>query len=1696
MKTKSLLLILAITIATSPLRAEIISGTCGAEGEGSNLTWELNTEDSVLTISGSGEMANWEKGSEIPWYNHHDEIKTIILSDSITNIGKNAFLLCRNLISIEFPTSILTIGDEAFQNCRSLETIEIPENVQSVNYCAFRYCTNLKTVILHEGLQTLGMHAFMRCDSLRNISLPKSLTDIGVQAFYDCNNLPITGKLQYADWYLVKALEDDTTYNIRSNTKWISGDAFTNHRKLKSLVIPEGVEVLEGAFEACMELTQIKLPSTLRRLGGAAFYGCISLSSINIPLSLDSIESDTFWGCGSLKSLSLPENILSIGSNAFESSGLQSIILPANLTSIGSEAFYYSDSLRSIEIPANVKFIGSGAFMDCKSLSSFSVNWEDPLPIDTTMFLRVDIANDTLLVPGGTSNKYKSADVWKDFGYIIEKDCLIASGYCGAEGDSTNLRWELSCDSVLTISGSGEMADWGYTSSPGKIRVPWYNYRADIKTIILSDSITSIGCYAFNNFSSLVSVTIPESVVTIGYGAFYQCNSLPVFDNIRYADTYCVGAVDKNATQYVIKEGTKWIGSQAFSSCYKATSVIIPEGVISIGGYAFQGSHNITSIALPTSLLHIEIAAFYQVQKLDSIIIPKAVISIGNMAFDDTNIASFYLPSNVQHVGTEVLGDCHNLTRIEVDAENPYYDSRNDCNAIIETATNKLVSGCKTTIIPSDIEIIEEEAFWGSLIASVTIPASVSRIEGWAFQLCDSLRRVDFLSSTPPSIDNAEGGCFLDAPCEFYVPCGSKQLYVDSLNVLWNYYDTIVAPARIHELVRQTYSIYSSNDEWGSVSITQEPTCEDTLTIQATSTEGYQFKQWSDGNTDNPRTIELTQDTTLIAEFELAKCLIASGYCGAEGDSTNLRWELSCDSVLTISGSGAMENLNQAADYPWYEYQKFIAVVIIEDSVKNIGNKAFDGFHILKNVTIGNNVTTIGKNAFADCFNLKSIFIPQSVTSIGTWVFNACSGLTTITVDSMNTIYDSRENCNALIETATNTLIAGCKNTIIPNSITSIGAMAFRHCHDLRDIEIPNSVTNIGTWAFAYCTGLTDITIPNSVISMGESAFENCSGLTHPVYNAHMFVYLPVSYSGVYMLPDGIKTIAGGAFMDCANLTSINISDSVTVIGRHAFYNCANLISFTCEAMTPPICGAYAFDKINKSIPLYVPCTSVALYKATEQWQEFTNILPYDTISFTTRLYANDSIMGKVIITEQQYITCGTSLLTIQAVANDGYHFVQWLDGNTDNPRTIELMQDTTLIAEFAINPPIYTLTLEMNNNLMGVVDGDGQYEEQTTACIYAHPYETYQFIGWYAGDTLLSTYDSMCFNIKQDTTLTAMFEPIPMSAELAMIYINDTPVENFSPETFNYTFHYPAGTQESDLPTQNDITWLQADEYQNVTISQTDNTVVLNVISGRGLTKAYVLTFIIEVPNMYMVTALSNDTQWGTVTGGGLYADGSEVQLTATPKEGYQFYNWNNDITDNPHSFTIMQDTSFVAMFLPDKEEEVISAIGSNSMQFEWEHQPFAWGYWLYVYLDYRHEVWLCRIQFIPVFGILPVPLLHTFEWGPGFGPNYQAQAHPQREPMRILRRIKATETDNIISYTLDGLAPETMHYFTIEAFDEQEKVVEAQAGSCATTKEVPTNVEEVNSKDDTIRKFIIGEQIFIQRNGKIYTITGQNIK
>ncbi len=161
-----------------------------------------------------------------------------------------------------------------------------------------------------------------------------------------------------------------------------------------------------------------------------------------------------------------------------------------------------------------------------------------------------------------------------------------------------------------------------------------------------------------------------------------------------------------------------------------------------------------------------------------------------------------------------------------------------------------------------------------------------------------------------------------------------------------------------------------------------------------------------------------------------------------------------------------------------------------------IGDYAFSNCTSLTSVTIPSGLTSIGEDAFSFCSSLTSVTIPSGMTSIGEYAFDSCSGLTSITVNEGNSKYDSRNNCNAIIETATHTLIAGCKNTIIPNTVLSIGGYAFSGCSDMTSVSIPSSVKSIGEGAFGNCTSLTSVVIPSSVTSIGGWAFYGCGGLT------------------------------------------------------------------------------------------------------------------------------------------------------------------------------------------------------------------------------------------------------------------------------------------------------------------------------------------------------------------------------------------------------------------------------------------------------------------------------------------------------------------------------------------------------------------------------------------------------------------------
>lgn len=282
----------------------------------------------------------------------------------------------------------------------------------------------------------------------------------------------------------------------------------------------------------------------------------------------------------------------------------------------------------------------------------------------------------------------------------------------------------------------------------------------------------------------------------------------------------------------------------------------------------------------------------------------------------------------------------------------------------------------------------------------------------------------------------------------------------------------------------------------------------------------------------------------------------------------------------------------------------------IPNSVTKIGMSAFANCSKLTSINIPDSVTIIDAYAFSDCSSLTSINISNSVTSIGDDAFSGCSSLNKIHISEDNQTYDSRDNCNAIIKTATNELIVGCSTTIIPSTVSSISKSAFQNCRNLTKITIPNSVTEIGHGAFLGCTNLTTVNIPDSVTSIGEDAFAHCYslmsitipssvtkigrkafyGVKNINYNGNANVVLRCGANTIngfidnnlvfsddsktyltgcsrmtteIVIPNYVIEISWSAFANCSKLTSINIPYSVTKIWSLAFYNCRNLTSIT-----------------------------------------------------------------------------------------------------------------------------------------------------------------------------------------------------------------------------------------------------------------------------------------------------------------------------------------------------------------------------------------------------------------------------------------------------------------------------------------------------------------------------------------------------
>lgn len=554
----------------------------------------------------------------------------------------------------------------------------------------------------------------------------------------------------------------------------------------------------------------------------------------------------------------------------------------------------------------------------------------------------------------------------------------------------------------------------------------------NLLSVGIPESVTSIGNYAFEGCNSLKTATLPNKLESIGAAAFHWCYNLSNAVIPNTVQTISRDAFSMTGIEYInIPNSVKSIETQAFSGCNNLKEVVIGKGTTNIERDAFSWCNSLLNIKVDSENLNYaskdgllytkdfsELLLYPTGNTTENVILPEGLRVLSENTFaNNSNIKSITIPSTVEKIDSGFIYQCYEVESIKVNSENKIYDSRNDCNAVIETATNKMVMGCKNTIIPQDIITIGK----GALGVGAGSPYEVT--------LPNSLVKVE------------ENGLSV------------YQINIPSIDFWFN-------------LINEGAS--------GALYINGKP---------------------------------LTSITIPEGITEIKKGIISE--------------------------------------------QQQLTNVVIPQSVTNIGDYAFSGCSGLTNITISDSVTSIGNSAFFSCISLTSIAIPDSVTSIGDYAFENCNGLKSITIGSgvtnignhvfygcaelninvsdKNTVYDSRNNCNAIIETATNTLIEGCKDTKIPDSITSIGNGAFYNCQYLTDIIIPDSVTSIGQNAFSYCGSLTSVTIPDSITSIGYRAFADCNSLSTIIYQGTVFDWAKVDCPP--------ETFASGLTITCTDGT-------------------------------------------------------------------------------------------------------------------------------------------------------------------------------------------------------------------------------------------------------------------------------------------------------------------------------------------------------------------------------------------------------------------------------------------------------------------------------------------------------------------------------------------------------------------------------
>ena len=1019
------------------------------------------------------------------------------------------------------------------------------------------------------------------------------------------------------------------------------------------------------------EVTNLTIPDSITIIKQYAFYGCSGLTSVSIPNTVTSIGGYAFCECSNLTSVNIPNSVTSIGAGAFKScSSLTSVItIGDSVTSIGDNTFYGCSSLTTVTLGNSITSIGNSAFEECVSLDSVCLG-NSLISIGEKAFYkcyslhRITLPN-TLTSIGSQAFDNRWHPISIGYNHFGLDNVSIPNSVTSIGNAAFRLVRH------IEYHGNASGSPWEALSMNGVVdgvfvysdstKTTLIGYFGSGGAVTVDSTVTAIRASAFRSCAHLTSLVIPNPMTTLAASAFDGCYTLTSID---------------------LPDSLAAISNSLFYYCMSLTSVTIPNTVTSIGNGAFLDCKLLTSIVIPNSVTSIGNQAFMNCDSLTSIVVPNTITTIpSEFAFGCKSLTSFDIPDSVTSIGTDAFQNCHSLTSITMPEQ-------------LASIGNGVFKNCYN-------------------LSAITIPAQITSLGTGTFYQCYRLTEIKCLPEIPPTLGSSVFYMVPDT-IRIIVPCHQANCY--ALN--WTNFSNFIEPPA------HSFNAQSADSTMGYVDILAQPGCPGSqAVVKAVPSEGYRFTHWNDNNTNNPRTLAVTQDTMLVAFFEtfvptdtvvvydtiyvhdttiLYDTLVHVIYDTLDKyiydtiitDTLYIHTTLYIHDTVYLTQDG--ENFRKSIGGGFCQYNNdfqdpktasFSSVTpsghtllyqITNGNAKVIWNNSYpssiSGHLIVPDSVTNDSVTYCVNELYTSCFqqcsSLFSIVLPNTLTSIGDYAFDHCSGLTSVTIpNGVTSIGNSAfSSCS------------GLTSVTIPNSVTSIGNWVFSSCSGLTSVTIGSSVTSIGEYAFYYCTGLTSITIPNSVTSIGYRAFFGCSGLTSVTIGS------------------GVTSIGQYAFSNCTNLTTVTIGNSITSVGNNAFRNCTTITKIVCMAPTAPTLNTDAMSHIPATANIYIPCGSYVSYHT--QWTRFHNI--YEIPPYNVSVRSSDTIRGGIDILIQPI--CPDNTIVFYANANYGYGFTHWSDNNTDNPRTLLLTQDTSLEAYFHVDyPDMYTIrdTILINDHVL-----------------------------------------------------------------------------------------------------------------------------------------------------------------------------------------------------------------------------------------------------------------------------------------------------------------------------------------------------------------------------------------------------------